>query len=103
MRRKFVAGLLAGLRIVWPVLSALLLTIIALGVLIGVIEGWSVLDSIYFAFVSALTIGYGDLAPRTSLTRMLAILIGVCGILLTALVAAIGVKALSVIRADDDE
>jgi uncharacterized membrane protein YuzA (DUF378 family) len=42
-----------------------------------------------------LTIGYGDLAPKSLLTRVLAILIGVCGVLVTALVAAIAVKALT--------
>src|SRR5262249_7714562 len=95
MRRDFAAGLFVGLRVVWPVLSALLGIIVALGVVIGLIEDWSVQESIYFAFVSGLTIGYGDLAPKTLLTRTLAILIGVCGVLLTALLAAVAVKALT--------
>jgi hypothetical protein len=95
LRRNFVAGLLTGLRVVWPILSVLLGLIIALGLAVGMIEGWSVHESIYFAFVSGLTIGYGDLAPKSPLTRALAILIGVCGVLLTALVAAIAVKALT--------
>ena len=95
MRRRFVTGLLAGLRVVWPIFSGLLLTIVALGLVVGLREGWSVQESIYFAFVSGLTIGYGDLAPTTTLTRALAILIGFCGILMTALVAAIAVKALN--------
>ena len=56
---------------------------------------WSVQDSIYFAFVSGLTIGYGDLAPKFLLTRVLAIVIGICGVLLTALLAAIAVRALA--------
>jgi hypothetical protein len=76
--------------------------IVALGVVIGLIEGWSVQESIYFAFVSGLTIGYGDLAPKTLLTRVLAILIGVCGVLATALVAAVAVKALTAVHGDGD-
>jgi hypothetical protein len=103
MRRDFAAGLLVGLRVVWPVLSALLGIIVALGVVIGVIEGWSLPESIYFAFVSGLTIGYGDLAPKALLTRILAILIGVCGVLLTALVAAVAVKALTAVHGDGDK
>jgi hypothetical protein len=95
MRRTFARELLAGLRVVWPILSALLIAIAALGLVVGLIEGWSVQESIYFAFVSGLTIGYGDLAPKTLVTRVLAILIGACGILLTGLVAAIAVKALN--------
>jgi len=73
---------------------------IALGVVIGLREGWSVQDSIYFAFVSGLTIGYGDLAPTFLLTRTLAIGIGVCGVLLTALLAAVAVKALTGVTED---
>jgi hypothetical protein len=95
IRRNFVAGLITGLRVVWPILSGLLGLIVALGFVVGVFEGWSIQESIYFAFVSGLTIGYGDLAPTTLLTRVLAILIGVCGVLLTALVAAVAVKALT--------
>ncbi len=102
LRRKFVAGLLTGLRVVWPILSVLLGLIVALGLVIGVIEGWSVHESIYFAFVSGLTIGYGDFAPKSLLTRALAISIGMCGVLFTALVAAIAVKALTA-ATDDGE
>jgi hypothetical protein len=63
MRWSFVAGLLTGLRVVWPILSGLLGLIVVLGLAIGVFEGWSIPESIYFAFVSGLTIGYGDFAP----------------------------------------
>jgi len=95
LRKRFAAGLFTGLRIVWPILSVLFVLIIALGLVVGLVEGWSVHESIYFAFVSGLTIGYGDLAPKSLLARVLAILIGVCGVLVTALVAAIAVKALT--------
>src|SRR5829696_6719170 len=94
LRREFVVGLFTGLRVVWPILSALLGLIVVLGLVAGTIESWSVHESIYFAFVSGLTIGYGDLAPKSLLARMLAILIGVCGVLFTALLAAVAVKAL---------
>jgi Na+-transporting NADH:ubiquinone oxidoreductase subunit NqrD len=102
LRRNFVAGLLTGLRVVWPILSVLLGLIIALGLVVGLLEGWSVHESIYFAFVSGLTIGYGDLAPKSLLTRALAILIGVCGVLVTALMAAIAVKALAAATRDGE-
>lgn len=94
MRRQFVADLWTGLRVVWPILSALLVLMMGLGVVIGLIEGWRLSDSLYFAFVSGLTIGYGDLVPKTLLSRVLAVVIGMTGILLTGLVAAIAVQAL---------
>ena len=101
MRRKFASGLLFGLRVVWPVLSALIAMIVVLGLLAGFMEGWSVSESIYFAFVSGLTIGYGDLAPKTLIARVLAIVIGICGVLLTALVAALAVRALTTVTDRD--
>ena len=101
LRKNFLAGLFAGLRVVWPILSGLLGLIVALGLLIGLLEGWSIQDSVYFAFVTGLTIGYGDIAPKLLGTRALAIGIGVCGVLFTALVAAIAVKALAMVSDDD--
>jgi len=95
LRRKFLRGLIYGLRVVWPILSAILVLIIALGLVVGMREGWSIHESIYFAFVTGLTIGYGDLAPKFFLTRLLAVATGLCGLLLTALIAAVAVKALA--------
>jgi hypothetical protein len=97
MRRQFMTGLLGGLGVVWPVLSALLLLIVGLGVVVGLREGWSLEESIYFAFVSSLTIGYGDFAPKSLLGRVLAVVIGICGVLMTAVVAAVAVKALTLV------
>ena len=60
-------------------------------------------ESVYFSFVTGLTIGYGDFAPKTLLGRVLAISIGVCGILVTALVAAVAVQALADAQGGGDE
>ncbi len=94
LRKAFLANLLAGLRVVWPILSLITVSIGVLGIIIGLLEGWSMSESIYFAFVTGLTVGFGDLVPKLLLTRVLAILVGFCGILLTSLVAAVAVKAL---------
>jgi hypothetical protein len=103
LRRRFVAGLVKGLHVVWPILSGLLALIVALGVITGLIEHWSVQESIYFSFVSGLTIGYGDFAPKTLLGRGLAIGIGLCGVLMTALIAAVAVKALTDAQSGSDQ
>ena len=95
MRKEFASGLRMGIRVVWPVLSALFVLILGLGTVVGLREGWSIQESLYFSLVTGLTIGYGDLSPTTLLPRALSILIGVCGVLVTALIAAIAVKALT--------
>jgi hypothetical protein len=101
LRRTFARALIGGVRIVWPILSALIGIVIVLGIAIGLIEGWAVHESLYFSLITGLTIGYGDLVPSTLATRTLAVIIGVCGLLLTALVAAIAVKALAAALDDD--
>jgi len=45
---------------------------------------------VHVAFVTGLTIDYGELAPESLLTRALAIFIVMCGVLVTVLMAAIG-------------
>jgi len=47
--------------------------IILPAVIIGIIEGWSVIDILYFASITATTIGYGDLSPQTLSTRLIAV------------------------------
>ena len=64
------------------------------GLVIGYLEGWGVGDSLYFTFVTGLTIGYGDLTPHRAASRLLAVVIGFSGIVLTALIAAVIVRAL---------
>lgn len=94
MRRLFFIELWNGLKLVWPIVSGLLAIMVLLGMVIAWREGWGLAEGVYFAFVSGLTIGYGDLVPKHPLSRTLAIAIGCTGILLTGLVAAIAVRAL---------
>jgi len=94
MRRIFFAALFRQLGLVWPILSGVLLAMVGPGLLIGYLEGWRVIDALYFTFVTGLTIGYGDLTPQHTISRILAVVIGFAGILLTGLVAAVIVQAL---------
>jgi len=95
IRRQFVLELGRGLKVVWPVLAGLLGVIAALGGVVALLEGWPLGKGIYFAFVTGLTIGYGDIVPTGMVSRLLAIAIGFTGILLAALIAAVGVQALN--------
>jgi hypothetical protein len=94
VRRRFFVAIGHAIHITWPVLSTILAIQVALGLLIGFLEGWSVGDAVYFTFVTGLTIGYGDLVPRQALARVLAIGIGVSGLFLTGLIAGIAVYAM---------
>jgi hypothetical protein len=97
VRASYLAALIQGLDVTWPILSGLLLFKAGVGAIVGIIEGWGVWQGVYFAYVTGLTIGYGDLAPKQALTRFLAIVIGFSGVLLTGLVAALAVKAMQAV------
>ena len=90
LRREFYRERFRGLRFVWPVLAGLVVVLIGLGMAVSLLEGWPLLDGIYFAFVTGLTVGYGDLVPSHVTSRILAI----DGILLTALLAGVAVRAM---------
>jgi hypothetical protein len=94
MRRQFLREFWRGIKVVWPILSGLLVAMAVLGLAVALLEGWRLTDGLYFAFVSGLTIGYGDLVAKSALGRVLAISIGLTGILLSGLIAAVGVQAL---------
>jgi ion channel len=96
IRRIFFVELFRLIRVVWPIFSGVVFAMVGPGLLIGHIEGWRIDDALYFTFVTGLTIGYGDLTPRHTVSRLLAVMIGLAGIMLTGLVAAVSVQALQV-------
>jgi Ion channel len=102
VRGRFFVGLGHAIHLAWPILSTILATQVALGLLAGFVEGWSVGDALYFTFVTGLTIGYGDIVPRQALARALAIGIGICGFFLTGLIAGIAVYAMREALTDRD-
>lgn len=82
-----------GLWLTFPLLFSLAAVIIVLGQLIGKKEGWSRIDSFYWSFITATTVGYGDLRPTKNLSRMSAILIAFLGLLLSGIIIALAVRA----------
>ena len=85
------------LRIVSPILVFLLSVIAGLGIAVAYVEGWTIGEGIYFAFVTSLTIGYGDLTAKRTLGRIIAILIGFSGIVFTGVIVAVAVQSLRIV------
>ena len=90
---RFLKQLAIGLWLFSPLLSALVLGIMLLGYLAGKEEGWSHLDSFYWAFVTATTVGYGDFRPTRRKSKIIAIFIVLLGLLTTGIIIALGVMA----------
>ena len=89
----FLRDFVLGLWVMFPLLFSLLVAISWLGLIVGRREGWSRLDSIYWSFVTATTLGYGDLRPAKSSSKLIAILIAFLGLILTGIVIAAAVQA----------
>jgi hypothetical protein len=94
LRQRFYKALWVALGIVWPIFSVLLGSMAILGVMTAMLEGWRWFEGIYFAFITGVTVGYGDLVPRRDLSRILAVATGFLGVMLTGLFAAVTVRAL---------
>jgi hypothetical protein len=75
-------------------LAFLLLLISLGGVVVSKVEDIKLGDGMYFAFVTGLTIGYGDITPQTTTGRIVSVIIGVVGVLFVGLTVAIATRAL---------
>jgi voltage-gated potassium channel len=81
---------------VWRVRVVILLLIaliVAGAAAVTLVEKMPFADTLYFAFVTGLTIGYGDIVMQTPVGRLVALLIGLIGILFTGLLVAVLVHA----------
>lgn len=62
---------------------------------IAVVENMPFGDAVYFTFITGLTIGYGDITPTTGIGRVLSIVTGFIGLVMTGLVVAVATRALA--------
>jgi voltage-gated potassium channel len=89
----FLKQLAIGLWLTFPLLISLAAVITLLGQIAGKREGWSRLDSFYWSFITATTVGYGDIRPATRGSRVLALLIAFLGLILSGIIIAVAVHA----------
>jgi voltage-gated potassium channel len=76
--------------------AAVLLLVLLIGTIgFSLIEGYSILDSFYFTFVTVATVGYGDIHAVTTAGKILAMVIIILGVgtFTGAIVNAIGLLA----------
>ncbi len=84
-------------RVVWHIRSVFLVIvalIIAGAVVIAVVEKMPIGEAVYFAFITGLTVGYGDVIPTTTVGRIISVYLAFVGVLFTGLVIAVAVRAL---------
>jgi len=91
----FIATYFRDLFRLWPILVVLIGFIVLLGLRIGKLERWHPINSLYFAFTTATSVGYGDFVPTKHRSKLLAILIALTGVLLVGLIVSAGLHALT--------
>ena len=85
-----------GLVLTAPVWGVTCTGIVGLGLVFSAVERIRVFQGLYFALITAMTIGYGDIVPATPSGRILAVLIGFLGILTTGLFVAVAIQAVTI-------
>jgi voltage-gated potassium channel len=98
----FLKEMLYGLWLTGPLLLTLAIIVTLLGQIVGRKEGWSAFESFYWSFITATTVGYGDVRPVGKTSRILAILIALVGLTLTGIVVALAVHAATIALAAHD-
>jgi voltage-gated potassium channel len=82
--------------LVLPLLAFLGLLIVVLGLCVCQIEKWNRFDALYWSFITATTVGYGDIRPLKKLSKVLSVLIAIVGMMLTGLIIAITIRTASI-------
>jgi hypothetical protein len=98
----FLKEFLFDLWLTSPLLLSLAVVVMLLGQVVGRKEGWSPFDSFYWAFITATTVGYGDLRPAKRSARVLAILIALAGLILSGILVAVAVHSATIALAAHD-
>jgi voltage-gated potassium channel Kch len=89
----FIRIFIVDLYLAAPLVLFFCLLIIVLGQIVGHIEGWSRFDAAYWSFITALTVGYGDIRPFKRISKELAIVIALTGIMFTGVLVALTVHS----------
>ncbi len=90
---EFLELLLRGLYFTSPLLLVLMLTLVLIGQIVGRHEAWSKFDALYWSFITAFTVGYGDIRPCKPLSKGLSILVALVGIIFTAIIVGVSLHA----------
>jgi len=84
-----------GLAYVSPLLISLALFITLLGQIVGRRESWNRFDALYWAFITATTVGYGDIRPMARLSKGLSVIIALIGMIFTGIMVALAINAVT--------
>ncbi|MHC5108943.1 MAG: potassium channel family protein [Planctomycetota bacterium] len=92
---RFLRHLLRTIHFIRAIVVGFVVLLILCMVAVSVAEDMPFSQAVYFVLVTALTIGYGDITPKTPWGQVSSLLAGVLGLLVTGIVVAATVHALT--------
>ncbi len=92
----FVKVFFWSIYLVTPLLVLLSFIIILLGQIVCSIEKWGKFNGLYWSFITATTVGYGDIRPLKKVSKVLSVAIALVGIMLTGIIIAVTIKTASI-------
>ena len=93
---KFVSTHAGILLHVSGTLGILIFLIVLGSILISYFDKKNIGDSLYLAFITAFTIGFGDVTLRTWVARVITLFIALFGVIFAGVLVATAVKALDI-------
>jgi len=77
------------------IIASLIFLIIVFGIVISFVEHLDIWTGIYLGFISAFTVGFGDVTPYTPIGKFVcAFLLPITGMVLTGIVVSIALKSI---------
>jgi voltage-gated potassium channel len=99
MFREFLAAHLGLVYELSGVILILFGVIAVSGALISRFDRIPLEDAIYFAFITAFTVGFGDVAPHSRSARVVTVFLALFGVIIVGIAVAVAVHALDIAMA----
>jgi voltage-gated potassium channel Kch len=77
----------------FPIWGFLSVVITLFGVVLAKLEGLTIGTGIYFAWITATTVGYGDIRPEQGMARLLCVILAIVGIINTGIILSVALNA----------
>lgn len=90
---EFITIFYKGIVLIAPLILLLLMIIIVLSIIVRKIERWKLFEAIYWGFITAFTVGYGDIKPSKVGSRICSVFIALTGIIMSGILVALSVEA----------
>lgn len=79
-----------------PIWGVLVLAIVGCSWVISIVEHIRFGDALYFSFVTAMTIGYGDIYPVSAAGKTVSVFMGILGVITTGIIVAAALQAIRI-------